>query len=202
MCAKSRTHPRGHKQMGPPGCRLLEVTLNHPPLRGPTSGCVLIHTVIFGWATTRRLQGLKVQTGSCWPPRRSRSLPPARSRRFWPTRATRRGHPDSGSSDGRRRCVPHPDQPRRRQRRHAHDQAVDIIKAGAGSHDDLNIKVAFLALESECPALAARYADRDTDFRRKNFCTQAARMSCMPSARGQGKGGLSRLRHVNPLIRK
>jgi putative two-component system response regulator len=46
----------------------------------------------------------------------------------------------------------------------SHQQAVDIMAAGRGTHFDPDILDAFLALQDECQAIAARYSDSDADL--------------------------------------
>ncbi|MDD3484461.1 HD-GYP domain-containing protein, partial [Azovibrio restrictus] len=45
-----------------------------------------------------------------------------------------------------------------------HTQAREIILAGSGSHFDPDMVQAFLTLESEFQAIAARYGDSDADL--------------------------------------
>ncbi|MGE5503800.1 MAG: two-component system response regulator [Actinomycetota bacterium] len=55
-----------------------------------------------------------------------------------------------------------------------HAKAVQIIKEGAGSHFDPDIVEAFLALADEFQAIAARFADSDSDMaRKKEYLDQA-----------------------------
>jgi len=55
-----------------------------------------------------------------------------------------------------------------------HEKAVGIIQEGSGSHFDPDIVEAFLAIRDEFQAIAARYADSDTDFEQKQVYMQAA----------------------------
>jgi putative two-component system response regulator len=55
-----------------------------------------------------------------------------------------------------------------------HEKAVGIIQEGSGSHFDPDIVEAFLAIQDEFRAIAARYADSDTDFAQKKVYLQAA----------------------------
>jgi putative two-component system response regulator len=55
-----------------------------------------------------------------------------------------------------------------------HEKAVGIIQDGSGSHFDPDIVEAFLAIRDEFQAIAARYADSDTDFEQKQVYMQAA----------------------------
>jgi putative two-component system response regulator len=55
-----------------------------------------------------------------------------------------------------------------------HEKAVGIIQEGSGSHFDPDIVEAFLAIRDEFRAIAARYADSDTDFEQKQVYMQAA----------------------------
>jgi putative two-component system response regulator len=48
-----------------------------------------------------------------------------------------------------------------------HEQALAIIRQGSGSHFDPDIVEAFLAIEAEFRAIAARFADSDDDLRPK-----------------------------------
>ena len=48
-----------------------------------------------------------------------------------------------------------------------HEKAVAIIQEGSGSHFDPDIVDAFVALQDEFRAIAARYADSDTDLQQK-----------------------------------
>jgi putative two-component system response regulator len=48
-----------------------------------------------------------------------------------------------------------------------HEKAVGIIQEGAGSHFDPDMVEAFLAIQDEFRAIAARYADSDTDLAQK-----------------------------------
>ena len=55
-----------------------------------------------------------------------------------------------------------------------HEKAVAIIQEGSGSHFDPDMVEAFLAIQDEFRAIAARYADSDTDFEQKKVYLQAA----------------------------
>ncbi|CAA7619112.1 Response regulator [Candidatus Terasakiella magnetica] len=56
-----------------------------------------------------------------------------------------------------------------------HAKAVQIIREGGGSHFDPDMVEAFLALEDEFVAIAARFADSDGDMeRKKDYLDQAA----------------------------
>lgn len=56
-----------------------------------------------------------------------------------------------------------------------HEKAVAIIAEGAGSHFDPDIVEAFLALQDEFRAIAARFADSDSDMeRKKDYLEQAS----------------------------
>jgi putative two-component system response regulator len=49
----------------------------------------------------------------------------------------------------------------------AHEQAVDIIRAGHGSHFDPDIVAAFLVIEGDFRSIAQRFTDSDADLQRK-----------------------------------
>jgi putative two-component system response regulator len=56
-----------------------------------------------------------------------------------------------------------------------HAKAAAIIREGSGSHFDPDMVEAFLALEDEFQAIAARFADSDGDLgRKKDYLTQAS----------------------------
>jgi len=55
-----------------------------------------------------------------------------------------------------------------------HEKAVGIIQEGSGSHFDPDIVEAFMVIQEEFRAIAARYADSDTDFAQKKIYLQAA----------------------------
>ena len=56
----------------------------------------------------------------------------------------------------------------------SHDRATQIIRDSAGSHFDPDIAEAFLTLESEFKAIAARFADSDRDMaKKKEYLDQA-----------------------------
>ena len=48
-----------------------------------------------------------------------------------------------------------------------HEKAVDIIKASKGTHFDPDMVEAFIDLQDEFRAIAARFADSDKDMARK-----------------------------------
>ena len=48
-----------------------------------------------------------------------------------------------------------------------HEKAVDIIREGRGSHFDPDLVDAFLAVQEEFRAIAARYADSDAELHAK-----------------------------------
>ena len=57
-----------------------------------------------------------------------------------------------------------------------HEQAVQIIQEGSGSHFDPDIVEAFLVLKDEFRAIALRYADADSDLQqKKEYANLAAR---------------------------
>ena len=49
----------------------------------------------------------------------------------------------------------------------SHEQAVSIIVEGKGSHFDADMVDAFLELQDAFRAIAVRFADTDTDIRKK-----------------------------------
>lgn len=55
-----------------------------------------------------------------------------------------------------------------------HEKAVGILQEGSGSHFDPDIVEAFLAIQEEFRAIAARYADADTDIAQKKAYMQSA----------------------------
>ena len=55
-----------------------------------------------------------------------------------------------------------------------HEKAITIIQESAGSHFDPDMVQAFLAVQEEFRAIAARYSDTDTDLGKKKAYLQAA----------------------------
>ena len=49
----------------------------------------------------------------------------------------------------------------------SHAQAVEVMRAGRGSHFDPDVVDAFLAIEDEFKATAERFSDSDEDLLRK-----------------------------------
>lgn len=55
-----------------------------------------------------------------------------------------------------------------------HERAVDIIREGSDSHFDSDIVTAFLEIQDEFRAIAARFSDSDTDMnRKKQYLTES-----------------------------
>jgi putative two-component system response regulator len=48
-----------------------------------------------------------------------------------------------------------------------HDQAAAIIREGRGSHFDPDVVDAFLAVQDQFQAIAARFADSDSELQQK-----------------------------------
>jgi putative two-component system response regulator len=49
----------------------------------------------------------------------------------------------------------------------SHEKAIAIIEEGKGSHFDPDMVDTFLSIQDEIKAIAARYADSDTDMEAK-----------------------------------
>jgi putative two-component system response regulator len=56
-----------------------------------------------------------------------------------------------------------------------HDKAVEIIREGRGKHFDPDVVDGFLAIQEACRAIAARYADRETEVQSEADLGAAAR---------------------------
>jgi len=56
-----------------------------------------------------------------------------------------------------------------------HEKAVEIIREGRGKHFDPDVVDAFLAIQEACRAIAARYADRETEVQSEADLGAAAR---------------------------
>ena len=63
----------------------------------------------------------------------------------------------------------------------SHDEAAAIIRQGRGSHFDPDVVDAFLAIQDQFQAIAARFADSDADLRQK---VEALRMMGTPQPEG------------------
>ena len=97
-----------------------------------------------------------------------RLLPPGEmERQRLPHGQGRRRHPPVGTPDGRRRCLRRPDQPPHLQGRHAARTGGEDHGPDRGTHFDPDIVDAFVELQGEFQAIAARFADSDEDMARK-----------------------------------